>query len=103
MLSLVVVLGHSELARARRARACPEQREGAKRRISRSLATIGEMLRAAALYQDDGQVQKKRQSHENPSITKLYEIFLKEPLGHKSHELLHTHYTKRGEDVPHKT
>ena len=61
------------------------------------------MLRAAALYQDDGQVQKKRQSHENPSITKIYETFLKEPLGHKSHELLHTHYTKRGEDVPHKT
>lgn len=60
------------------------------------------MLRAAALYKDDGQVQKKRQSHENPSITKLYETFLKEPLGHKSHELLHTHYTKRGEDVPHK-
>ncbi|MFH1573958.1 MAG: NADH-dependent [FeFe] hydrogenase, group A6 [Acidobacteriota bacterium] len=61
------------------------------------------MLRAGALYQDDGQVQKKRQSHENPSITKIYETFLKEPLGHKSHELLHTHYTKRGEDVPHKT
>ena len=60
------------------------------------------MLRAAALYQDDGQIQKKRQSHENPSITKIYETFLKEPLGHKSHELLHTHYTKRGEDVPHK-
>jgi iron-only hydrogenase group A len=60
------------------------------------------MLRAAALYRDDGQVQKKRQSHENPSVTKIYETFLKEPLGHKSHELLHTHYTKRGEDVPHK-
>ncbi len=60
------------------------------------------MLRAAALYQDDGQVQKNRQSHENPSITKIYETFLKEPLGHKSHELLHTHYTKRGEEVPHK-
>jgi iron-only hydrogenase group A len=59
-------------------------------------------LRAAALYKDDGQVQKKRQSHENPSVTKIYETFLKEPLGHKSHELLHTHYTKRGEDVPHK-
>jgi iron-only hydrogenase group A len=61
------------------------------------------MLRANALYKDDGQVQKKRQSHENPSITKIYETFLKEPLGHKSHELLHTHYTKRGEDVPHKS
>jgi iron-only hydrogenase group A len=61
------------------------------------------MLRANALYKDDGQVQNKRQSHENPSITKIYETFLKEPLGHKSHELLHTHYTKRGEDVPHKS
>lgn len=60
------------------------------------------MLRAGALYKDDGQVQKKRQSHENPSITKIYETFLKEPLGHKSHELLHTQYVQRGEDVPHK-
>jgi iron-only hydrogenase group A len=59
-------------------------------------------LRAGALYKDDGQVQTKRQSHENPSVTKIYETFLKEPLGHKSHELLHTHYKKRGEDVPHK-
>ncbi|MDA8126390.1 MAG: NADH-dependent [FeFe] hydrogenase, group A6 [Deltaproteobacteria bacterium] len=59
-------------------------------------------LRASALYRDDGQVQTRRQSHENPSVTKLYETFLKEPLGHKSHELLHTHYKKRGEDVPHK-
>jgi iron-only hydrogenase group A len=61
------------------------------------------MLRAGALYKDDGQVQTKRQSHENPSITKIYEIFLKEPLGRKSHELLHTHYVKRGEDIPHGT
>jgi len=60
-------------------------------------------LRAGALYHDDGKVQAKRQSHENPSITKIYKTFLKEPLGHKSHELLHTHYTKRGEDVPHKS
>jgi NADH-quinone oxidoreductase subunit G len=59
-------------------------------------------LRAGALYKDDGQVQGKRMSHENPSIKKIYETFLKEPLGHKSHELLHTHYRKRGEDVPHK-
>ena len=59
------------------------------------------MLRAGALYKDDGSVQAKRQSHENPSITKIYETFLKEPLGHKSHELLHTHYKKRGTNVPH--
>jgi NADH-quinone oxidoreductase subunit G len=59
-------------------------------------------LRSEALYRDDGEVQAFRQSHENPSITKIYEVFLKEPLGHKSHELLHTHYTNRGTDVPHR-
>lgn len=59
-------------------------------------------LRAGALYFDDGSVQKLRQSHESPSVKKVYEKFLKEPLGHKSHELLHTKYTKRGTDVPHR-
>jgi iron-only hydrogenase group A len=58
-------------------------------------------LRSSALYKDDGTVQKKRQSHENESVKKLYEKFLKEPLGHKSHKLLHTKYVKRGEEVPH--
>ncbi|MDH7498127.1 MAG: iron hydrogenase small subunit, partial [Syntrophomonadaceae bacterium] len=33
-----------------------------------------------------------RKSHENPEVKTLYEEFLHEPLGHKSHELLHTHY-----------
>jgi NADH-quinone oxidoreductase subunit G len=60
------------------------------------------MKRAAALYQDDGAVQKFRQSHENPSVKRIYEVFLEKPLGHKSHELLHTHYVKRGTDMPHK-
>lgn len=60
------------------------------------------ILRSAALYKDDGNVQKKRQSHENESVKKLYDKFLKEPLGHKSHELLHTKYTKRGSEMPHK-
>jgi NADH-quinone oxidoreductase subunit G len=59
-------------------------------------------LRGAALYLDDGSVQKHRQSHENPSIKKAYDTFLKEPLGHKSHKLLHTSYTDRGVDLPHK-
>lgn len=36
-----------------------------------------------------------RKSHENPAIKKLYDEFLGEPNGHKSHELLHTHYTPR--------
>jgi NADH-quinone oxidoreductase subunit G len=60
------------------------------------------LKRAAALYQDDGAVQKFRQSHENPSVKRIYEIFLEKPLGHKSHELLHTHYIKRGTNMPHK-
>jgi NADH-quinone oxidoreductase subunit G len=58
--------------------------------------------RAAGLYKDDGCVQKYRQSHESPSVKKIYEVFLKEPLGHKSHKLLHTHYVNRGTELPHK-
>jgi iron-only hydrogenase group A len=51
-------------------------------------------LRAAALYREDKGLIRK--SHENPSITKIYKEFLKEPLGEKSHHLLHTKYTARG-------
>jgi iron-only hydrogenase group A len=54
------------------------------------------MLRADALYRDDREVQALRQSHENPAITEIYEKFLGEPLGHRSHSLLHTHYVPRG-------
>ncbi len=36
-----------------------------------------------------------RKSHENPAIVKLYDEFLKEPLGEQSHRLLHTRYVKR--------
>jgi iron only hydrogenase large subunit-like protein len=54
------------------------------------------MLRAQALYHDDKHVQKFRQSHENPAVKQLYETFLYEPLGERSHKLLHTHYVKRG-------
>ncbi len=50
--------------------------------------------RIDAIYDEDAGLPI-RKSHENPAITQLYEEFLKEPLGHKSHELLHTHYTKR--------
>ncbi len=35
-----------------------------------------------------------RFSHENPSVIKLYEEYLGKPLGHKSHELLHTEQEK---------
>lgn len=33
-----------------------------------------------------------RASHKNESVVALYEKFLEKPLGHRSHELLHTHY-----------
>ena len=39
-----------------------------------------------------------RKSHENPSIKKIYDEFLHEPNGHKSHELLHTHYCTGAND-----
>ena len=61
------------------------------------------VLRSGALYQDDTSVQQKRQSHENESVKNLYSKFLKEPMGHKSHELLHTHYVRRGAEIPHQS
>ncbi|MHB9132559.1 MAG: NADH-dependent [FeFe] hydrogenase, group A6 [Armatimonadota bacterium] len=51
--------------------------------------------RMKAIYAEDAG-KTKRKSHENPFVTALYEEFLIEPLGHKSHELLHTHYVPRG-------
>lgn len=53
------------------------------------------LKRMQAIYSED-EGKALRKSHENPFITKLYEEFLGKPLGHKSHELLHTHYTRRG-------
>lgn len=50
--------------------------------------------RIAGIYDVD-QAMKIRKSHENPAVQVLYKEFLGEPLGHKSHELLHTHYTSR--------
>ncbi len=51
-------------------------------------------VRAAAIYDEDVNMPL-RKSHENPSVKKLYEEYLGKPGGHKSHELLHTHYHKR--------
>ena len=50
--------------------------------------------RAAATYDED-EAKTIRKSHENPAIKKIYAEFLGEPCGHKSHELLHTHYVDR--------
>ena len=50
--------------------------------------------RAEAIYRADRGLPI-RKSHENPAVQQLYAEFLEKPLGHKSHELLHTHYTPR--------
>ncbi len=50
--------------------------------------------RADAIYVADSSLPL-RKSHDNPEIKLIYEEFLHEPLGHHSHELLHTHYTPR--------
>ncbi|MCD6268405.1 MAG: iron hydrogenase small subunit [Thermotogaceae bacterium] len=50
--------------------------------------------RAEAIYTID-ELKTIRKSHENPAIKKLYEEYLGEPLSHKAHELLHTHYEDR--------
>ncbi len=51
--------------------------------------------RAAVLYTADKNMDL-RKSHENSIIKSLYEDFLGEPNSHLAHELLHTHYVKRG-------
>ena len=50
--------------------------------------------RAAAIYSEDENLPV-RKSHENPEIKQIYEDFLGAPNSLKSHDLLHTHYTKR--------
>ena len=50
--------------------------------------------RAASTYEHDEHLQY-RKSHDNPDIKKIYDEFLGEPLGHESHQLLHTKYTPR--------
>jgi iron-only hydrogenase group A len=55
--------------------------------------------RAKAIYAEDA-AYPVRKSHENPDVLKIYEEFLTEgPCGHKSHELLHTHYLERGKYI----
>ena len=52
-------------------------------------------VRAAVLYNDDKNCDI-RKSHENSAVKKLYDEYLGEPNSHKAHEILHTHYVKRG-------
>ena len=51
--------------------------------------------RLRGLYTED-EAKVLRKSHENPFVTQLYAEYLEHPNGHKSHELLHTHYVRRG-------
>lgn len=50
--------------------------------------------RGQTLYNEDAELPY-RKSYENPSIKRLYEEYLEEPLGEKSHHLLHTRYKRR--------
>ncbi|MBN2604362.1 MAG: iron hydrogenase small subunit [Bacilli bacterium] len=50
--------------------------------------------RANALYDQDAELPM-RKSHENPSVKKVYEDFLKEPNSHEAHKYCHTYYTKK--------
>lgn len=52
------------------------------------------MNRNKAIYQEDINM-KLRKSHENPEVVQIYKEFLGQPLGEKSHHLLHTHYIRR--------
>lgn len=51
--------------------------------------------RLRGLYAEDEE-KVLRKSHDNPYVKLIYEEFLDFPGGHKSHELLHTHYVRRG-------
>lgn len=50
--------------------------------------------RAEAIYAEDTGMSL-RKSHENPEVVKIYKDYLGEPLGEKSHHLLHTKYIPR--------
>ncbi|MGE5652951.1 MAG: NADH-dependent [FeFe] hydrogenase, group A6 [Bacillota bacterium] len=47
--------------------------------------------RMAAIYAED-RTMPLRKSHDNPAVQALYSEFLGQPLGERSHHLLHTHY-----------
>ena len=52
------------------------------------------LKRMEAIYLEDKN-KPIRKSHENPAVQALYKEFLGQPLGEKSHHLLHTHYKKK--------
>ncbi len=65
---------------------------GGGQRIGAGLEAI--RARMKSLYDIDDKASIKV-SHKNPEIMELYKNFLGEPLGHRSHDLLHTKYIER--------
>jgi iron only hydrogenase large subunit-like protein len=65
---------------------------GGGQRIGAGLEAI--RARMKSIYDIDDKASIKV-SHKNPEIIELYNKFLGEPLGHHSHELLHTTYIER--------
>jgi NADH-quinone oxidoreductase subunit G/NADP-reducing hydrogenase subunit HndD len=61
---------------------------------------FGQRSSAGKLFGASGGVMEAalRTSHGNPAVKRLYEELLGEPLGERSHTLLHTHYTSRVAD-----
>ncbi|MFC2131055.1 NADH-dependent [FeFe] hydrogenase, group A6 [Bacteroidota bacterium] len=56
--------------------------------------------RAEAIYKEAAGLEIQK-SFENPAIKHIYEKFLTDgPCGKQSHELLHTHYLRRGKYIP---
>ncbi len=56
--------------------------------------------RTESLYERDRTMaENKRLSHENTEIATVYQEFLGEPCSELAHELLHTHYTSRGNEL----
>lgn len=51
--------------------------------------------RASVLYNADKNLPL-RKSHENLAVQKIYDEYLEKPGSHLAHEILHTHYIKRG-------
>ena len=54
--------------------------------------------RQLAIYKEDAN-KPIRKSHENPYIIKLYEEYLGKPMSKQAHNLLHTHYFARKNEI----
>lgn len=65
---------------------------GAGQPYGSTMKTVAQ--RMAAIYQGDRD-KAIRCSHHNPAVKQLYARYLGQPLGARSHHLLHTHYTAR--------